>query len=179
MHPSVSATDVHDPQETARTMTDQEPQFRDARPPAIVLTTMNRAVRPLLRSPLHRTLSRSVMVLEMTGRRSGRRIAIPVMRYQRPDGTFVVSAGGRWRHNLRGGADVDVVLEGRRRAAHAVLEEDPQRAAGLFLELLEQAGERALALKFAGEPPRNVEQLQPLLPSLLENRSVALLSLRN
>ena len=166
-------------QKTDKPPHEQELGFQDARPPALLLGAMNPIVRLLLRSPLHPVLSRKVIVLHMTGRRTGRRISVPIMRYQRSDGTFVVSASGRWRHNLRGGANVQVMLDGRRRAAHAVLEEDPQRATELFLELLDQAGERALALKFSGEHPKTVEQLRPLLHDLLKVRSVARLSLRD
>lgn len=64
------------------------------------------------------------MVLHITGRRTGRRYDIPVG-YHDIDGqrTVVTSAG--WRRNLRGGADVEVTLRGRRRHARAALVEDP------------------------------------------------------
>jgi hypothetical protein len=179
MHAIVPTKNVHDPQETDTLPHEQELGFRPARPPALALRAMNPVVSLLLRSPLHPVLSRRVMVLQMTGRRTGKRVFVPIGRYQRSDGTFLVSAGGRWRHNLKGGANVQVVLDGRRRAAHAVLEEDPQRVAKLFLELLDQVGERALALKFSGEPPKTVEQLHPLLHNLLKHGGVALLSLRD
>jgi F420H(2)-dependent quinone reductase len=158
---------------------DRGPAFRDARPPAAVLHTINPVVRVLLSSPLHRVLSHKVMVLEVTGRRTGRRLSFPVGRYPRGDGTFLISAGGRWRHNIRGGANVNVVLDGRRRAGYAVLEENPQRAARLFLDLLSQAGPRALAVKFAGEPPTTLEELRPALTALLKDRGVAVLSVRD
>jgi hypothetical protein len=157
----------------------EAPAFRDARPPASVLRAMNPVVKSLLRSPLHGVLGRRLMVLEVTGRRSGRRLAFPVGRYERSDGTFLLSAGGRWRHNLRGGVDLHVTLDGRRRAAHAMIEEEPQRAGELLLELLHQAGPRALALKFAGRPPKTLEELRPLLPELLRDRGVGVLSLRD
>ena len=51
------------------------------------------------------------MLLTVTGRKSGRAYTLPIGRHQQPDGTFVLSAGGNWRHNLRGGADVRVTLE--------------------------------------------------------------------
>jgi hypothetical protein len=158
---------------------DQGRPFRDARPPAAVLHTINPVAKALLSSRLHRVLSRKVMVLEVTGRRTGRRLSVPVGRYQRSDGTFLISAGGRWRHNLRGGANVQVVLDGRRRAAYAVLEEDPERAARLFMELLGEAGPRALAVRFCGEPPATLEELRPALAALLKERGVAVLSLRD
>jgi hypothetical protein len=34
-------------------------------------------------------------------------------------------------------------------------------------------------LKFAGEPPKTLEELRPLLPELLRDRGVGVLSLRD
>ena len=49
----------------------------------------NVVVRWLLRSPLHRLLSRSLMVIEYEGRRSGRRFRLPVG-YVRHEGSILV-----------------------------------------------------------------------------------------
>src|SRR5438034_1442025 len=105
------------------------PAVEDARPPKAVLRLVNPIVVALLRSPLHRLASKNLMLLTVTGRKSGRAYTLPIGRHQQPDGTFVLSAGGNWRHNLRGGADVRVTLDGRERTAHATLEEDPTRTA--------------------------------------------------
>ncbi len=78
------------------------------------------------------------MLLTVTGRKTGRAYTVPVGRHESGDGSLVLSAGGNWRYNLRGGADVRVTLDGRERAAHAVLEEDPDRAAQAFKTLLER-----------------------------------------
>jgi hypothetical protein len=153
--------------------------FRDTRPPAWLLRIANPVVKSVLCSPLHRPLSCRLMVLEVTGRRSGRRLSFPVGRHQRSDGTFLLSAGGKWRLNLRGGADVHVVLDGQRLPARAQLEEDPRRSAELFLELLSLAGERALALKFSPGRPRSLDELQLLVPDLFRDRGVATLWLRS
>ena len=58
-------------------------------------------------------------------------------------------------------------------------EEDPERAAQLVLGLRGQAGQRALALKFSGEPPKPIDQLHPLLPHLLKDRGVGVLTPRD
>jgi deazaflavin-dependent oxidoreductase (nitroreductase family) len=89
---------------------------------------VNPLVRALLRSPAHRLLSGSLVVLTYTGRKSGRRHSLPVM-YAERDGELVVFAGRphekRWWRNLRGGARVGVVLRRRRLEAYgeAVLDE--------------------------------------------------------
>jgi len=73
------------------------PPVQDVPPPKIALRFANPVLKAVLRSPLHRLLSRKLMLLTVTGRKSGRRYTLPVGRYQSPDGTFVLSAGGNWR----------------------------------------------------------------------------------
>jgi deazaflavin-dependent oxidoreductase (nitroreductase family) len=71
----------------------------------------------LLRSPLHRLASRSLLLVTYRGRRSGNRFTIPVM-YAEHEGTLTIYVGHserkRWWRNLRGGAEVEVRLRGRR-----------------------------------------------------------------
>jgi deazaflavin-dependent oxidoreductase (nitroreductase family) len=111
-------------------------------------------------SSLHRLLSKRLMLLTVTGRRSGRTYTLPVGRHQSPDGTFVLSAGGNWRHNLHGGTDVIVTLDGRTRAAHATLEDDPQRAAEVIKALLDRAGARALGMKVNVDRSPTVDEIR-------------------
>ena len=76
----------------------------------------------------------NTLVLEVTGRRSGRRYRLPVS-YVEDAGAllvFVDQAGGKlWWRNLRGGAPVRVLLRGRWevRRAEVAEEDDPPRLA--------------------------------------------------
>jgi deazaflavin-dependent oxidoreductase (nitroreductase family) len=149
------------------------PPVENAQPPKNVLRFVNPIMKALLRSPLHRLLSKKLMLLTVTGRRTGRTYTLPVGRFESPDGTFVLSAGGGWRHNLRGGADVRVTLAGREHAAHAVLEEDPARTAEVFKTLLDRAGARALAVKVNVDRSPTVAEIAPALT----DRSVAYMTL--
>lgn len=88
------------------------------------LHAINPLVRPLLRSRLHPLLSRSVLLLTYTGRRSGRRFTIPVQ-YTTDGDVLVVAAGAPerkvWWRNLTGeGAEVRVRLRGRDLGGRAV-----------------------------------------------------------
>jgi len=130
-------------------------------------------MRTLLRSPLHRLLDKDLMVLTVTGRKTGRTYTLPVGRHESADGTFMLMAGGRWRHNLRGGADVRVRVDGSEHAAHAVLEEDPDRAAQALKVMFDQGGPRALAVKVNVDRAPTVHELRPLLAT----RAVAYLTL--
>ena len=77
--------------------------------------TVNPLVRGLLRSPAHALLSRRLLLITVTGRRSGRRFTIPVGYRETDDGLEIVVGWPerkRWWRNLRGGAPVAVRLRG-------------------------------------------------------------------
>jgi hypothetical protein len=87
--------------------------------PLPILRIVNPLVRLLLRSPIHGLMSRDVMLLTVTGRRTGRRYTMPVS-YLR-DGDRVrafTDRGIAWWRNLRGGAEVTVVIAGEARHGH-------------------------------------------------------------
>ena len=90
-----------------------------------LFTGLNPRIAWLLRSPLHPLLDRWLLMLRVTGRRTGRQYWIPVG-YQR-DGdsiTVLVSKAPRkqWWRNYRNPGPVDVLLRGRsiRGRAHVV-----------------------------------------------------------
>jgi deazaflavin-dependent oxidoreductase (nitroreductase family) len=92
------------------------------------MTLATRIVLLLLRSPLHRLVGDRVMLLAVSGRRSGRRYSLPV-RYAVDDRTLVVVAEAdrtTWWLNLLRQAPVDVRMDGRRRhgIAHLVWDAD-------------------------------------------------------
>jgi hypothetical protein len=152
-----------------------KPAVQDAPPPKLVLRFLNPLMTAVLRSPAHRLLSKKLMLLTLTGRRTGRTYTLPVWRHRSPDGALVLSAGGAWRHNLCGGADVSLRVDGRERAAHAVLEEDPARAAAVMRTLLERAGARAVAVKVNVDRTPTVAEIVPAMA----DRGVAYVSFRD
>lgn len=115
------------------------PPVETRQPPAAAIRVLNPIMRALLRSPAHGLVSKHLMLLMVTGRKSGRVYTIPVGRHE-ADGELVVSAAGTWRHNLRGGAPVRVVLEGRERAGYAELVDDPDQVAQAYKMLLDRVG---------------------------------------
>jgi deazaflavin-dependent oxidoreductase (nitroreductase family) len=82
-----------------------------------LMTRLNPAVAWVLRSRLHPLLSRGLMLVTVTGRRTGRRYTIPVG-YQRNGAvlTVLVSRASRkqWWRNFRATAPVEVRVRGRR-----------------------------------------------------------------
>ncbi len=98
---------------------------------------VNPVVRGLLRTPAHRMLSGSVLLLAYTGRRTGVRRELPVM-FARLGDRYVVIAGQpgtkTWWRNFAGAArPVTVTVAGRRRSCRARLLEPgrPERTAAL------------------------------------------------
>ncbi|MGI9291695.1 MAG: nitroreductase/quinone reductase family protein [Gammaproteobacteria bacterium] len=84
------------------------------RVPEFLFAVINPVMRLLLRSPLHRIFSDSIMLITFTGRKSGRQYTTPV-RYLRKGDTircFTLKKNVWWR-NLRGGALVVLRMEGR------------------------------------------------------------------
>ncbi len=75
----------------------------------------NPVVRPLLRSRFHRLLSGLLLLITVTGRKTGGRHTFPVM-YARDDADIVIVAGWaskkRWWKNLIGGGDVTLLIRG-------------------------------------------------------------------
>lgn len=95
-------------------------------PPAVFEWVINPLMRALLRSPLHGLVSGSLLLLTVTGRRTGREYTTPVGYEERAETLYVTSQTDRnWWRNLRGGAEVTLVLRGERRSGHAeVVEAD-------------------------------------------------------
>lgn len=96
-------------------MVQRQESTREApRPPAPKWTykVINPVLAWVLRSPLHAPLSRVLMLLTFTGRRSGRPYTTPVG-YHVDGAHLLVFTHSPWWRNLRGGAPVELRLRGR------------------------------------------------------------------
>lgn len=118
---------------------DDVPAVEEKPLPESVLRVLNPILRTVLRSPAHRAFSKNLMLLHVTGRRTGHVYVVPVGRHEH-EGQLVASAGGGWRRNLKGGADCDVTLDGQRRHARGLLVDDPEEVAVIFSDLLAAMG---------------------------------------
>lgn len=88
-------------------------------PPDAVLKTINPILRRALPTPLGGLIG-DFMLLRFTGRKSGRRFAIPVSAHEL-DGNLYAVMEARWKYNFRGGADVEVSHRGRTTMMRGVL----------------------------------------------------------
>jgi hypothetical protein len=87
---------------------------------------MNRIANPVvthvLRSQMHALLSRSLLLITVTGRRTGRPTTLPVRYALQGDDLLIVSSADRtWWRNLEGGAPVMVHLHGALLHGHGEL----------------------------------------------------------
>jgi len=93
-------------------------QMETRQPPTALFRIVNPVMRRLLNSPLHRVLSGRLMVLHITGRKTGKRYAIPVG-YAQVGNTLYLGTERTWARNLRGGAPVEIQFQGARRRGQA------------------------------------------------------------
>ncbi|MGZ6779223.1 MAG: hypothetical protein ACXVGO_09540 [Mycobacterium sp.] len=132
-------------------MTEQVPAVTISHPPEKVLRAMNPAVKFLLGTPLGGGVRRQMMVLNFTGRKSGRRFSVPVSAH-RLDGTLYALASAGWTANFRDGAPVDVLWDGKTTTMHGELIRDPATVAELSHRAAESYGakkaQRMMGLKF-------------------------------
>ena len=130
----------------------EPPTVEGAEPPEKLAKLVNPIVKALLLSPLHRLVSKHLMLLTFTGRKTGRTYNVVVGRHE-VVGHLVVTTGTtgrRWRLNFRGGVPVVVTMEGRARHGWGELVEDPEEVARVHEFLLERVGPknaRRLGLK--------------------------------
>ena len=110
--------------------TEKRPAVERAKPPEMMAKVGNPIFGWLLRSPLHGLVDEHLMLLHFRGRKTGRGYTLPVGRRD-IDGRLGVLTSSGWRANFRGGAPVEVTLEGERRRGHAELAEDPEEVARL------------------------------------------------
>ena len=119
----------------------ERPAVQRVQPPKGPYVVVNRVVRWLLSSPRRAArVGEHLLVLHLTGRKTGRRIDVPVAYREVPGGRLRVLTSSGWRVNLRGREQVEVTLHGQRVAAVAELVEDGGAVAQVFGELIAEQG---------------------------------------
>jgi hypothetical protein len=105
-------------------------------PFAVMNASVNRVVRALLRSRWHGLLSRRLLLITVTGRRTGREHTFPVG-YTEDDGVIRIGVAApaqkRWWRNLVDGAPVRLWVRGAERSGRAVAHGD--ESAGVTVEV--------------------------------------------
>ncbi|MFD4354677.1 nitroreductase/quinone reductase family protein [Nocardia sp. NPDC058518] len=103
--------------------------------PPTVPGYVNWVVKRLLRSPAHRVMSKTTMLLTFAGRQTGNRY-VAVVRYLRQGELVSCYTDSKWWINLRDEPAVELLIAGRRMTGIATVVEDPAVIADSLSEFL-------------------------------------------
>ena len=132
-------------------MTDQSNPIRISHPPDAFLRVVNPIMKLLLRTPFAGAARNQLMVVNFTGRKSGRAYSIPLSAHL-IDGTLYAMAAATWKNNFRDGAPAQVLHNGKTTTMRGELITDKALVADLYARCAESYGvkraERAMGLGF-------------------------------
>jgi deazaflavin-dependent oxidoreductase (nitroreductase family) len=124
---------------------------------ARIMRAVNVPMRAVLGLPFATPLSRNLMLISYTGRKSGKAYRQPVS-YARDGQVLLTPGGGRWTLNLAGGRPVRIRLRGRDVAARGELVTDAEEVEQL-LDVITRENPRAA--RFIPIPRRPDGRLEP------------------
>jgi deazaflavin-dependent oxidoreductase (nitroreductase family) len=96
--------------------------------PSFVTETM----KFLLRSPMHGLVSKTVLLITFTGRKSGKSFTTPVD-YSQEGNQVTIFSHANWWKNLQGGAPVTVRIQGRELKGNAETVADDKQTVAIGL----------------------------------------------
>lgn len=113
----------------------------------------------VLRSPFHGMLSNGMMLITITGRKTGKKYTTPVGYYREGDYLWVITSRDRtWWRNLQGGAKVGLLLKRKPITAYAEPELAPKAVEARMFEYLNHVPMAAKQMGIrmeAGKPDTN------------------------
>jgi hypothetical protein len=127
-------------------------------PPQLLLNTDNPVFRTALRLPVLGSKLKDFMLVEYTGRKSGRRFAVPVSAHHLDGDLYVILEAG-WKHNFTDGAPAEVTHAGKKTPMQGLLIKDPAAVADIVHRVATGYGptkaQRSMGLKFSTDtvPP--------------------------
>jgi hypothetical protein len=96
----------------------------------------NAFARAVLRAPLlHRLVSNRMLIITVTGRRTGKLYRVPVG-YVGIDGRLLIGTGGKWHRNLRPGTPVEVLVQRRSKPMLPEVIDDIDTAFALYGDII-------------------------------------------
>lgn len=121
----------------------------------------NRLMSAILRSPLHRVASRSVMLITFSGRKSGKIYTTPIS-YAREGDVVTAFTGAKWSRNLIGGAPVRLNIKNKDYQGTADVVDDKEAVAKALRIFLNQvrSDARFYQVKFDDDGQPNWEDVQ-------------------
>ncbi|MGO9151738.1 hypothetical protein [Mycobacterium sp.] len=132
-------------------MAEQSYAIDAGHPPSALLRLVNPLLNALLRTPLAGPAGKQLMVLNFTGRKSGRQFKFPVSAHVIDNDLYALT-GAAWKQNFRGGAAAEVVYGGKTSAMRGELIGDRAVVSDLYLRCTQSYGvkraQRMIGLKF-------------------------------
>lgn len=106
----------------------------------------------MLRSPLHGLLSSGMMLITVTGLKTGRQYTTPVGYYKEDGFLWVLTSRDRtWWRNLRNGARVDLLIKKTLKPGFAELELDEEQVEKRLSDYLRHVPQSAKQMKIRME----------------------------
>lgn len=132
-------------------MTEQSGAITISHPPEALLRIVNPIIKMALHTPFAGPARNQLMVVDFTGRKSGRHYSIPLSAYV-IDGILYAMTGATWKANFRDGATAQVLHDGKKTTMRGELLTDKAHVTDLYTRCAESYGakraERAMGLGF-------------------------------
>jgi hypothetical protein len=120
-------------------------------PPEALLRAVNPALRVLIGVPGVGSALKDFMVVEFTGRKSGRHFAVPVSAHHLDGDLYAILEAG-WKYNFADGAPAEVVHAGKKAPMQGQLIKDPATVADIAHRVATAYGakkaQRSMGFKF-------------------------------
>jgi hypothetical protein len=132
-------------------MAEQSNPITISHPPEAMLRIVNPLMKLVLRTPFAGPARSQLMVVNFTGRKSGRPYSL-VLSAHVIDGILYAITGATWKNNFRGGATAQVLHDGKTTTMRGELITDKVHVADLIARCAESYGakraERVMGLGF-------------------------------
>jgi hypothetical protein len=141
----------------------RKPAVERVHPPNSLMRLVNPITRRLIAAG---RMGEQVLLLHYRGHKSGRNFDVPAG-YIDIDGVPSVLTNSGWRHNFRGGRDIEVTIRGHRRPARAILVDDPDVVAATYQRLIDEIGvkgaQRRLGVRINMDRPPTQDELREMV----------------
>lgn len=132
-------------------MTEQSNPITVSHPPEALLRVVNPILKLVLHTPFAGPARNQLMVVDFTGRKSGRHYSIPLSAHV-IDGILYAMTGATWKNNFRNGATAQILHDGKTTTMRGELIADKAHVTDLYSRCVESYGvkraERAMGLGF-------------------------------
>lgn len=150
-------------------MTEQSNAISVSHPPAAILRVVNPILTLLLHTPFAGGARKQFMVIDFTGRKSGKPYSI-VLTAHVIDGVLYATTGASWKANFRDGAAAKVLHDGKTTTMRGELITDKAHVADLYARIAESYGvkraERVMGIGFRDHQMPSREQFAQAVDEL-------------